>query len=216
MKTTTMIQTFTERYPFVGPLFWIASIQYYVVQLVVAAHWLGYSWANNTISDLGNTVCAPYNGRAVCSPWFNLMNWSFMLLGLTMIIGAILIYREFKGSIGSAVGFSFMAVSGIGTLMVGFFPENIVPTLHGLGATLAFLIGNLGLVVLGLSLDIPKSLRLYTLLSGYISLAALFLFLNHSYLGLGIGGMERIVAYPQTAWLIVFGVYISSSHMREG
>ena len=31
-------------------------------------------------------------------------------------------------------------------------------------------------------------------------------------LGLGFGGMERLVSYPQTLWLIVFGTYITRSH----
>ncbi len=216
MQPSKAIKTFTERYPFVGPIFWITSIQYYIIQIVVARAWNpAYSWSINTISDLGNTACGLYSERYVCSPLHNLMNASFIILGLTMIVGAILVYREFKESIPSAVGFSFMAVAGIGTLLVGLFPENTNTTLHVIGATLPFLIGNLGLIVLGTVLDIPKSLRYYTLLSGYISLVAFLLFISHTYLGLGIGGMERLVAYPQTMWLIVFGVYISNNHIKN-
>jgi hypothetical protein len=31
------------------------------------------------------------------------------------------------------------------------------------------------------------------------------LFVNHIYLGLGVGGMERMVAYPIIFWVIEFG-----------
>ncbi len=210
-----MIKTFTDRYPYVGPLFWMVSVQYYIVQIIVASAWLiPYSLLHNTISDLGNTACGIYDGRQVCSPLHGLMNASFIILGITMMAGATLIYQEFTENKGSAVGFSFMAVAGFGTLLVGLFPENTVHALHTLGAFLPFLIGNVGMVVLGLSLDIPKTLKLYTLISGIVSLLALGLFVNNIYLGLDIGGMERIVAYPQTLWLIVFGIYISSNHMR--
>lgn len=214
--TGKMIATFTDHYPFVGPVFWIASIQYYLVQFYVSLAWpVHFSWLANTISDLGNTMCGYYNQRYVCSPQHALMNSSFIALGITMIIGAVLIYREFKASIGTAVGFSFMALAGFGTILVGLFPENTIHNLHTLGATLPFFVGNLGLVILGLSLDIPKSLRLYTLLSGFVSLVGLALFISQQYLGLGIGGIERVTAYPQTIWIIVFGIYISKNHFLE-
>lgn len=216
MQPSKVIKTFNDRYPFVGPIFWITSIQYYIVQIIVARAWNPpYSWFNNTISDLGNTTCGIYGDRTVCSPLHGLMNASFITLGITMVFGAVLVYREFKESITSALGFSFMAIAGLGTILVGLFPENTVTSLHVLGATLPFLIGNLGLIVLGTVLDLPRTLRYYTLLSGYISLVAFVLFVSHTYLGLGIGGMERIVAYPQTMWLIIFGIYISSNHMKK-
>jgi len=216
MKPAEAIKTFTDRFPFVGPAFWMVSIQYYIVQVLVGLAWTThYSWFTNTISDLGNTICGSYGDRFVCSPLHSVMNASFITLGTTMIVGGVLIYQEFKPSNGSLTGFSFMIIAGIGTLLVGLFPENSVSALHQLGAFLPFLVGNIGMIILGSVLDIPKVLRYYSIISGSISLAALVFFVLHIYLGLGIGGMERIVAYPQTVWLIVFGIYISSNHMRN-
>jgi hypothetical membrane protein len=216
MQASQMVKTFTDRFPFVGPIFWMASVQYLVVQLVVAAAWaVPFSLSQNTISDLGNTACGQYGKRFVCSPQHSLMNASFIVLGTTMMVGAALIYQEFKETDYSLVGFSFMGLAGLGSVLVGAFPENTVSALHILGAFLPFLIGNLGLLVLGLFLDIPKSLRYYTLASGAFGLVALGLFLTGHYLGLGIGGMERATAYPQTVWLIIFGVYMSSNHIRQ-
>ena len=209
------IRTFHDRYPLAGPALWMLSLQYFIIQIAVGRAWpVDYSLSQNTISDLGNTACSLYGGRLVCSPLHNLMNASFIVLGATMIAGAMLIYREFRQSAGSAAGFGAMGLAGFGTAVVGFFPENTIGVLPFWGAMLPFLIGNLGIVVLGLVLDLPKSLRLYTIASGGLALVALALFLSNTYLGLGIGGMERIVAYPQTVWLIVFGMYISSSHRR--
>lgn len=211
MKDSAKPRSFTYYFPFVGPLCWIASIQYFIIQLIVAQSWTtAYSLTQNTISDLGNTVCDEYSGRFVCSPGYNLMNVSLIALGLTMTLGAILINRQFRKSRASIIGFSCMAIAGFGTLMVGVFPENTIGFLHAFGAALPFAIGNLGLVILGYALDLPKPLRYYTLLSGYISLFALVLFMTHFYLGLGQGGIERIVAYPQTVWLIIFGIYTFS------
>lgn len=99
--------------------------------------------------------------------------------------------------------------------MVGLFPENGVAALHIGGASLSFFVGNVGLLVLSLSLSIPRSLKIYTFISGALALTALGLFLNHNYLGLGEGGMERVVAYPQTVWLIIVGIYAYSSQLRK-
>jgi hypothetical membrane protein len=206
------IETFHERYPLVGPAFWIASIQFFITMLVAALAWpTVYSFLNNTISDLGNTVCGTYNARYVCSPDNVLMNISFSVLGITMALGSILIYREFRESRASAVGFSFMALAGVGTLMVGLFSENHNSGLHSIGAFLPFVIGNLSLLILGYCLAMPRNLRIYTIASGAVSLTAALLFISHTYLGLGVGGMERLAANLQTVWLIVFGIYISKN-----
>ena len=83
------INNFTKRYPFAGPISWMVSIQYFVIQVVVAQAWtVNYSLAQNTISDLGNTTCAIYAGRFVCSAKHGLMNASFVILGVTMVVGS--------------------------------------------------------------------------------------------------------------------------------
>lgn len=192
-------------------------MQYFITQLLVAAAWpVPYNWAQNAISDLGNTVCGMYGTRYVCSPQHDWMNASFIVLGLTMIAGSTLIYHEFHKSMASAAGFTFMAVAGFGTIVVGLFPENTIGVLHILGALLPFGLGNVALILFGLSLGLSRTLRLYTVMSGVIALIALGLFVTHHYLGLGLGAMERITAYPQTVWLVIFGLYMSRNHFRSG
>ncbi len=216
MRPRRLIKTFNDKYPFLGPLIWMLSVQYFIIQVIVAQAWkTTYSLSLNTISDLGNTACGAASSRAVCSPLHALMNASFITLGITMALGAGLIYQEFRENNGSFTGFGFMGLAGLGTLMVGLFPENTISILHSVGAALPFLIGNVGLVILSLALDVPKPLKAYTFLSGVASLIALAFFYSHSYLGLGIGGLERVVAYPQTVWLIIFGMYMSRSHIKH-
>lgn len=210
------IKTFTDRFPFLGPIIWMLAIQYFLVQAEVASVWkTPFSLRFNTISDLGNTSCGQYGGRFVCSPLHSLMNASLIALGITMALGSILIYQEFRETKASFVGFTLMSAAGLGTLLVGMFPENRLSYLHVSGAILAFLVGNLSILILGLVLDMPTNLRTYTLMSAVVALLALVLFATHHYLGLGIGGMERLTSYPQTLWLIVFGVYLSRNHMKR-
>lgn len=218
MRRMQKVQIFTEKHPLLGPAFWILSFQYFIVQLLVASTWpdpYTYSWLNHTISDLGATICGEYGGRQVCSPDNALMNISFVIFGLTMFHGAMLIYHQFRKNFGTAIGFSFMAIAGFGTLLVGLFPENSMGEFHFVGALLAFLIGNLGVLILGLSLDAPGWLKTYSVLTGVVTLTALGLFAGQNYLGLGIGGMERLASYPQAIWMIVFGFYISEHRYRK-
>jgi hypothetical membrane protein len=196
-----------------GAVLWILNVQYYVVQIVAAAFWAkshSYSWRHNTISDLANTHCGAYNGRLVCSPLHTIMNVSFVVLGATMIGGVILLQKQFATSRATAFGFGCMALAGAGIILVGLFPENTDRSFHITGAALSFTLGNLGMIVLGTSLKrLPALLRVYTILSGVLGLAALACFMTNTYAGLGIGGMERLVSYPQTIWMIVFGAYLS-------
>jgi len=102
-----------------------------------------------------------------------------------------------------------MALSGVGTILVGLFPENTVAPLHILGAGLAFVLGNMGMITIGASSHrVPKILRLATITAGVVGLVALVLFVLGFYGPLGVGGMERIVAYPQSIWMISVGAYV--------
>jgi len=139
-----------------GPILWILSIQYYVIQFAVSLAWPiehSYSWANNTISDLANTKCGPYGERIVCSPLHANMNISFVTLGLTMMGGAFLLRKQLANNLVANLGYIFMALAGLGTILVGLFPENTVSALHILGAALPFFLGNIGMILIGITME---------------------------------------------------------------
>lgn len=167
-----------------------------------------YSLARDTISDLGNTACGTWNSRPVCSPLHGLMNASFIVLGMAMTAGSILISRQFAKNRTATAGFAAMALSGIGVIIVGIFPENSVPAFHGLGTAIAFTIGNAALIIMAAAPMMPTALRVYSFLSGALAVLALVIYSSGHYLGLGEGGMERVVAYPQSVWLIVIGLFL--------
>jgi hypothetical membrane protein len=201
-----------------GPILYVTSIQYFAVQLFVALQWRPpYNLSRDTISDLGNTACGTWNGRYVCSPLHNLMNVSLVVLGITMTLGSVLVSRYFAYGSASKWGFAAMTISGLGVVTVGFFPENSVSAIHGLGAAIPFVLGNASLIILALSLKMPALLRLYVFLSGVMALLGLVAYASSHDLGLGEGGIERVVAYPQTVCLVVIGFYLAArSSARQG
>jgi hypothetical membrane protein len=214
-RRTSRIKAFADRVRWLGPVVWMLSVSYFVTQIVVSLAWKPrYSWFTNSISDLGNTHCNP---ARLCSPRHDWMNAQFIVLGGVMALGSLLIFQEFqeKGAeerLAALIGFGGMAIAGVGAALVGRFPENTVGWMHILGAGLAIGVGSLAIFVLGVVLPLPERLRWPMRIVSPIALVALALFASHHYLGIGGGTMERIAAYPETIWLISFGVYISASH----
>lgn len=210
------IRIFRDAHPLIGPIFWMLSVQYFVTQAIVAAGWqTPLSLRSNAISDLGNSACASYSNRFVCSPYYSYMNSSFVVLGLAMILGCFFIYPEFRERRHGGIGFACMALAGVGSIVVGLFPENTIGSFHLTGAALSFFFGNIALIIFSFSLNLPAIFAWLTRLLGIGALIGLILLLKGQYLGLGFGGMERVVAYPQTVWLILFGLYMSANrYMR--
>jgi hypothetical membrane protein len=213
-QASALVGTFHDNNPWVGPMVFISSALYFYAQIATA--WVfhpPYSLINNAISDLGNTVCGKYGSHYVCSPRHDLMNASFIFLGFVMAVGSTLLYHEFSERtpterVTALIGFLCMAIGGIGAILVGAFPENTVSAMHITGAGLAIGVGNLGIFILGAALTLPESMRRYMLVFSTTSVTALVLFAFHKYFEIGAGSMERIAAYPETVWLIIFGLYI--------
>jgi hypothetical membrane protein len=194
----------------------IGSLQFIVAMAVVQLRWKGtYSLTGNVISDLGNTGACGFwpasSTHYVCSPWHDLFNASVIALGLLSILGVILVRTAFPARSSRSVGLGLLALSGIGAIGVGVFPENVNLSSHVVFALIAFAAGNLALVVLGFVMFRDtrwNGYRAYTLFSGLIGLIALALYVSKFYAGLGVGGMERLIVAPLLLWMIVASVHL--------
>jgi hypothetical membrane protein len=183
-----------------GALLFLGAAQFLICMMVAGALYPGYSISDNYISDLGIGPSAP------------LFNLSIVALGALSVTAAYLL----RGRSGALVP-PLMALMGIGAAGVGIFPEN-VPVLHPLAALVAFGFGALLAIAASASLAAP--FRHISLALGFAALAALCLFglsgagAEWLLLGIGKGGMERMIAYPELAWAMGFGAYIMNS--KEG
>lgn len=175
-----------------------------------------YSFLSNSISDLGNTGCGWFGGRFVCSAHPQLMNASFIALGICVIIGSLL-FMFFYGlnKIKTRIGFGLMAVAGAGIIVVGLFPENLAHTVHFIGADLTFLAGVLAILIIGLGLKLTKRLRYYSLATAFVVFIGLILLVVHGSSWSGAGAAERTAASCEILWLIIFGGYIFFSLLKR-
>jgi hypothetical membrane protein len=180
-------------------LFVAASL--FVLGLVVAeALYPSYSISVNYISDLGVGPSAMY------------FNSSVFLMGLLMLIGAYFLQRACDYKVLTVL----LVLTAIGAMGVGVFTENF-GAMHMIVSLIAFLFGALSAVFSAVCSRIHAFKLLNTpflaiaVMLGLMSLAALTLFAAKAYLGLGPGGMERMIVYPILIWGAGFGGYLIAS-----
>lgn len=217
------IRFFADRYDWMGPAIVVLSAWYFAAQVLVASAFRPqYSFISNMISDLGNTACPPPHSN-FCSPRHVLMNVSIGILGFAMIVGAVLIFSEFSfakhpGERSAArAGFVCLALGGVGAVLVGAVPENVNSAhLHTAGTAMAIVLGQLAILILGVVLrEIDDWLRVFMLATSLIVLMAGSCIVFRHPFGIGAGALERLAQYPESAWLILFGFYISRDHYRN-
>lgn len=196
-----------------GAVGWALSIAFFVVQAIAqAASARPFSLATNLISDLGNTAC----GSAVCSPLHNLMNATFIVVGLLHWGGAAMTWRAWPTGLQSRAGLILLALAGWGLAYAGVFPENVTPENHRVGALLGLVSLNVSMLLLGsVLLESARTAGVLALLSGVVGLTAFGLFLSQSaWLPTGIS--ERLADYPAAAMVIFMGALILVRAARLG
>ena len=53
-----------------------------------------------------------------------------------------------------------------------------------------------------------RRIALFSLGAGLLGLAGLACLATHAFFGLGVGGMERVTAYPFTLWIACMGAWL--------
>jgi hypothetical membrane protein len=179
-----------------GAIAWLLTLQFFVVETVVQLQTgAGYSRADDVISALGTSESA--------APV--LMNGSFVLQGLLIAAGAVLLRPALAGLGGRLVP-AFLTAAAVGVVLVGLFPLGSQDDLHQAGAGLHFVGGGLGLLALAYAVR-PRSEALGTALAllGLLSTAMTVFFALGITDFLGEGGTERASAYPIPIGLALAG-----------
>ena len=185
------------------------ALQFVAAMIVVQTQYAGYSLSQNYISDLGGAR----------SPWALVFDGSDILLGICAIFGVLLVWSAFDPERSRGVGLSFVVIGGIGAIGVGVFPET-TPVLNGgmhdIVSAVAFVGAGIGLTIVSSAMAPGPHWRLsrpFTLACGVVTLAAIALFYvgasnTIAFLGLGPGGMERLIVAPILLWAVVEGAHL--------
>jgi hypothetical membrane protein len=169
-----------------GALIFIAASQFVLGLIVAEALYPNYIISDKYISDLG------------VGPSSMIFNSSVFLMGLLLIIGTYFLQRAFNFKALTVL----LILAALGTMGVGVFTENS-GTFHPVVSLIAFLFGGLS-TMFSFKL-VRKPFSVIAAILGLMSLGALVLFASKNYLGLGAGGMERMILYPILMWGAGFG-----------
>ncbi len=221
---------------YLGALALLSVLQYFIAESAVIGAWAGqepYSRRTGYISDLGALYCGEFAGRDVCSPARLLMNASFVVQGLGMMVGSLLLSSALLGTAArrgvvwartparwlpraAAETSRVLAfAAGTGTVIVGLVPEDAGSGLHVAGAVLYFVAGSVSLLLLG-GLWLRRSpLGVFILLCGTVSFAAL---ITGGVTGMAVpepGTLERLMGYPITIGFAAAGLVLAQRIRQE-
>jgi hypothetical membrane protein len=173
-----------------GMLIFIGTAIFLFGITISEALYPGYH-VTQVISDLGVGPIA----------WF--FNSMIVIFGILLIISAYLLLN-----VGINRYFTvFLGLAGLGAVLVGLIPETMgIP--HVIAATMVFLSGGL-CAIAGYNV-FRGPFSIFSPVFGSITLLATLLLASKIYLGLGMGGMERIIVYPLIIWGLGAGAYLMS------
>lgn len=182
-----------------GKLIIFGALQFAFFMLIAEFLYPGYSVSKNYISDLG---VGPEPSRAI-------FTISIIIFGASMLIATYLLWKGGSDRVFPVL----LALAGIGSIGVGLFNEIDHTPLHILSALLAFGFG--GIAAISSSRLSKPPFSYVSIFLGLMTLIALVLLRTQNYLDLGVGGMERMVAYPIIFWAIGFGTYLMHPAEQE-
>lgn len=171
-----------------GALAFLARPAYIATEFIVAtATTGGYSFVSDSVSRLGETGCS----AAYCSPRHELMNGSFLVFGLLLAGGAVLLSRP----LGPWVT-GLLVVSGLSSVATGLAPVDQDATLHAIAAAPLFAAQPIALMVLGARLRRERPRLAGSLFAaGALTAAAGVLFVLFGD-GPVTGALERLALWP--------------------
>jgi hypothetical membrane protein len=181
----------------VGLLLFLAGLEFSLGTMLAEFVYPGYSIALNYISDLG----------VWGQPSAIIFNPSAFIFGVLILFSAYILWKSEGGRYLPL----FFALAGIGAMGVALFPETL-PAPHAAFALMAFLFGNFAAILSYRTIEPPLSYLALAL--GVMGLAALVLFGSGTFLGIGPGGMERLIVYPVLFWAMGLGGYLMANSGR--
>lgn len=201
----------------IGALIFLINGLFYLTGEYVAALGTGYSlkevYLRNFISSLGVYPNLIVEGVPVgFSKLAIIMNIDFIVTGIGFLVAYyLLIFKILKSKKYNLLYLITPVLFAVGSVLVGVY-QGGVPSedgLHGLGARLSFLGGNLTLIISGVSLF--KNRKGYSIVSIILGLIGLISasFMNNALtnnLTEVVAIYERLTVYPITIWQLITGL----------
>ncbi|GLY93173.1 DUF998 domain-containing protein [Actinoplanes sp. NBRC 103695] len=188
-----------------------AAAVYFTAEFIAAAAWTNppYSYTYHFISNLGVHGPATAFGQYMYSPLAWVMNTGFILFGLAALTGVVLLEGLSRGRRVATLATAVLLAAG--SVVVALFPgsgDTGTADYHGLGAVVAFVSGNVLVILLGSShalLGFSRRLGRALVALGIAGLASIVAYRAATSAGFLIGLAERGIIYPFLIGFILVG-----------
>jgi hypothetical membrane protein len=177
-----------------GLLGFVATVQFVLAVVICEALYSGYNVGQQYISDLGNWSLA--------GNYATIFNVSIFFAGILGFASAYFIQKAFKNRLFT----SLLMINTVCTMLIGVFAEDISMPVHGISSLISLIVG-LGATFLTYKF-VRTPLSYAPIILGGVTLLGVLLQGSGNYLGLGIGGIERLEIYPSLLWGLVFDAYL--------
>lgn len=192
-----------------GVLYVVGIFQFFIFELIAETLYPGYSVAHNFISDLGGTCVHPPSTLhcVVHQPTAYIFDATVLLLGLTLLAGTVFVYLGTR----KKLYFVTAAVSDLGILLVGVFPE---PTGWPHAILSVILFNALGIsLILAWTIIRRDVIRYLVVVAGILTL--FFNWVNALGGTIGVGGQERLLVLSGLLGLLALGGYLTGQNAQR-
>ncbi|WP_017185921.1 DUF998 domain-containing protein [Alkalibacillus haloalkaliphilus] len=190
----------------IGLISWIALSTYFIIDyIVIKATTVPYSFLEQPMSDLGVTTCGSdlyvLSSFEICSPYHLLMNWTFTVTGILIVVGALTLYQYWPDNRKSKIATLFFIIFGLSYTISGIVPVDVSFLWHTIPSTPGMIVQIPALILIGLSIrkEMPK-LALWAFVSALITTSALILMFIEPFVDI-FGLLQRIVYGSVYVWM---------------
>lgn len=197
-----------------GCLAWVSTIFYFAVEMIVIRGASApYYFLKQPMSDLGVTVCGTYTyvwaSYEICSPLHLLMNWTFVLTGLTTAVGAICLHSIWPNTRKIRMATGLLIVFGMSMSIAGIIPADKNFIWHTLVSLPGMFVQIPALILIGKVIrSIRPKLAQWTFFCVWINSLILALIFLQPVIGLPGGLLQRLLYGSVYLWTAVTALVI--------
>lgn len=197
-----------------GAWAWVSLSLYFVIEyFVIRATTAPYSIRNQPMSDLGITSCGTDTyilaAYEICSPAHLVMNWTFTLTGIVIIIGAVGLHALWPKKRSTKIATGLLIVNGLSYSIAGIVPADIDFWWHTTGSLPGMVVQIPALLLLSraIRVEMPR-LSHWTKFCGYLNVAILLLIFIQPFIQLPGGLLQRMLYAATWLWMVVTAVMV--------
>jgi hypothetical protein len=171
------------------------------------------------MSDLGVTMRGtgtyPISSLEICSPYHLLMNWTFILTGIAIFVGALFLHQFWPVKRITRIATIFLVIFGLGYTISGIFPADVNFLWHTLPSIPGMMVQIPALILIGFSIhrEMPK-LSLWTFICALTTTIALILMSLQPFIDL-FGLLQRILYGSVYLWMIITAIVLWKKNMNS-